>query len=206
MSETLQAFLGYYAAVGYWALFFGVMLENAGVPVPGETALLAAGYLAGPHAGHQLHLWAVIGVAFAAAVIGDNIGFWLGRKVARPRLARGKGFLFLTPARLVKAEEYFARYGVLTVFFARFVALLRIIGGPAAGAAGMPWPRFLAANALGALVWAVAIALLGFYFGHAWDALRQWLGAGAWVVAGGIILGLIVYRLVRTRRHPEAVT
>src|SRR5207249_5013676 len=127
--------LDYYAEYGYWVLFLGVMLENAGIPVPGETALLAAGYLASPDGGARLHIWAVIGVAVVAAVIGDNVGYWLGRTLARPRLARGRGFLFLTPRRLELAERYFHKYGAETVFFARFVAVLRIVAGPAAGAA-----------------------------------------------------------------------
>lgn len=208
MPDVLQRFLDAYAAIGYWALFFGVMLENAGLPVPGETALLVAGYLASPHGGSQLSVWAVMAVAVVAAVTGDNVGFWLGRYFARRRLARGKRFLFLTPERFRKAEVYFHRYGAATVFFGRFVALLRIAAGPAAGAAGMPWPRFLAANAAGAAVWVAVITALGYYFGHAWEALERWLGRGSWVLAGVVVVGFVAWRLTRwlkERRSPAGV-
>jgi membrane-associated protein len=183
------------ATHGYWVLGVVVLLENAGIPVPGETAVLAAGYLSSPGGGQHLHLWEIIGVTLVAAVIGDNLGFLLGRRVARPRLAAGRRFLFLTPARMAVAERYFHRYGSLTVFFARFITGLRIVAGPAAGAAGMRWGRFLVANAAGALIWAVAMAFLGYYFGHAWGALQRWLGRGAWAVAGAAVAAIVLWRV-----------
>src|SRR5207244_4241064 len=100
MPAVIDTLIGYFAAYGYPVLFFGIMLEHAGIPLPGETALLVAGYLASPEAGGHFHLWAVIGVAFAAAVVGDNLGYLLGRRVVRRRLAAGRGFLFLTPERI----------------------------------------------------------------------------------------------------------
>src|SRR5439155_16524000 len=130
------------------------------IPLPGETALLVAGYLCSAAGEHRLRLELVILVSFLGAVTGDNLGYWLGRRLARPRLAAGKRFLFLTPERFLRAEAYFDRYGAATVFFGRWVALLRIAAGPAAGAAGMPWWRFLIANGAGAGVWATGIALL----------------------------------------------
>src|SRR5919197_497305 len=131
MAEKLQELLSNGSLFAYVALFFGIMLENAGIPLPGETALLIAGYLSGPAGGDRLHLWAVIIVSFLGAVCGDNLGYLLGRKLARPRLAAGKRFGFLTPERFVRTEGYFARYGAATVFFGRWVALLRIAAGPA---------------------------------------------------------------------------
>src|SRR5438309_5180765 len=159
--ERLQELLGDGSWLAYVALFFGIMLENAGIPLPGETALLLAGYFTCDDGHRVLHLWAVIVVACLGAVIGDNLGFFLGRKLARPRLAAGKRFLFLTPERFCKAEAYFAKYGSATVFFGRWVALLRIAAGPAAGAAGMPWRKFLVANAAGAAAWATGSGILG---------------------------------------------
>ena len=186
---------GLIQANGYWVLGLVVMLENAGLPVPGETALLAAGYLTSPDGGSHLHLWLVVLVAFVCAVIGDNAGFALGRRVARRRLDAGRRFLFLTPERMRVAERYFARYGVLTVFFARFVTGLRVIAGPAAGASAMPWRRFTAANAAGALVWAVVIALVGHYAGHAWEAARARMGHAAWYVLAGVVVAFVVWRV-----------
>lgn len=182
-------------AHGYWVLGVVVMLENAGLPVPGESALLAAGYLTSPDGGHHLLLWAVVLVACLSAIIGDNLGFWLGRRVARPRLDSGRRFLFLTPERMKGAERYFERYGALTVFFARFVTGLRVVAGPAAGASGMRWGRFVVANAAGALVWAGAIALVGHSAGRAWEALRDRLGHIAWFILGTVIVGLVVWRV-----------
>lgn len=193
---------------GYWVLGVVVMLENAGVPVPGETALLAAGYLTSPDGGLHLRLWAVVLVAAACAIVGDNLGFWLGRRVARPRLAAGRRFLFLTPERMRAAEWYFGRYGVLTVFFARFVTGLRVIAGPAAGAAGMRWGRFLVANGAGAVVWAVAVALAGHFAGHAWEATRARLGYAAWIVLAALAGAFVLWRIglyLRRRGAPEPV-
>src|ERR1700687_3917091 len=99
-----ETFAHEYAVYGYPVLFIGVLLENAGVPVPGETAVLLAGFLASPAGGGHFHLLPVILITLAAAVIGDNIGFWLGHRWARPRIQRGRGFLFLTPKMLQHAE------------------------------------------------------------------------------------------------------
>lgn len=188
-------------AHGYWVLGLIVLAENAGIPVPGEAALIAAGYLSSPDGGQYLHLWMVVLVAFPAAVIGDNLGFWLGRRVARPRLAAGRGFLFLTPQRMLVAERYFEKYGALTIFFARFVAGARIIAGPAAGASGMPWVRFLLANAAGALCWTVTIAVVGRLGGHAFEALKSRLGHGAWAVLAVVVVAVVAWRAWAYRRR-----
>jgi membrane-associated protein len=195
------------AVHGYCVLFAGVMLENAGIPLPGETALLAAGFLSSSAGEYRLHLWAVVTVAFTAAVVGDNLGFWVGRTWARPRLTCGRRFLFLTPDRFQAVEEYFKRYGSLTVFFGRFIALLRIAAGPSAGAAGMPWGHFLLANAAGAIIWAIAIGTLGYAAGPAWKAMQHWLGWGAWAAAGLVIFAFIVWRVKQhLRRRPQSRT
>ncbi len=189
---------------GYWVLGLLVMLENAGIPVPGETALLAAGYLTSPDGAQRLHPWCVVAVAFLAAIVGDNFGFWLGRRVARPRLAPGKRFLFLTPTRMVLAERYFHKYGTLTVFFARFIAGLRVVAGPAAGASGMRWGGFLVANAAGALCWSVAITFVGHFAGHAWEAMRDELGHAAWVVLAVAVALFVAWRVRALLRKPNS--
>jgi membrane protein YqaA with SNARE-associated domain len=139
MSEAIQTIADYLAVYGYPALFLLVFAENIGIPVPGETALLAGGFLCSAAGGERLRLDVVMPLAFVAAVMGDNIGYWLGRRFARPRLAHGQGFWFLTPARMAWAESYFERFGPITVAVARFITGLRVIAGPAAGAAGMAW-------------------------------------------------------------------
>ncbi len=201
MGDVGDAILAFLTQYGYAALFFGIMLENAGVPLPGETMLVASGFLSSIEGGGVFSLWMVILVAFSGAVIGDNLGFLLGREVLRKRMAQGKGFLFVTPERVLKAESYFDRYGVLTIFFARFVALLRIVGGPAAGVSAMPWRRFLAANAAGAAVWSVVFAILGHWAGNLWPLIHQWLGRGSWVIVGAIVLGIILWNLTPLLRR-----
>jgi membrane-associated protein len=210
VEDFFNLFKDWYAAYGYPVLFFGVLLENAGLPVPGETAVLVAGFLASPvgrEDGGGFNLVAVMLVTFVAAVIGDNIGFWLGRRFARTRLQQGKRFLLLTPRSLKLAEGYFDRFGVWTIFFARFVTGIRVIGAMAAGTAGMQWPRFLAANAGGALVWAATISLLGYFFGHSWHLLHQWLGRGSLIVLAVVVMvGAAFYLRYRLRTKAREST
>jgi membrane protein DedA with SNARE-associated domain len=204
MQGAFEDFLAWYAAYGYPVLFLGVLLENAGVPVPGETAVLVASFLASPAGGARFHLGWVIGLTCVAAVLGDNLGYWLGRRWARPRLQRNRGFLFLTPERFQKAEAYFTRYGIWTVLVARFIAGLRVVAAPAAGAAGMHWPRFFLANATGALAWAITVSLLGYFFGRSWELLHHWLYWGAWLIPAGILLVVGLRYLWRRRgKRPE---
>jgi membrane-associated protein len=195
MQQAFEAFAEWYAVYGYPILFLGVLLENAGVPVPGETAVLVAGFLASPAGGERFSLGWVIALTFGAAVLGDNFGFWLGRRLARPRLQRGRAFLVLTPQALRKTEGFFARYGILTVFVARFITGLRVVAALAAGTAGMPWSHFFFANAGGALVWATTISFLGYFFGRSWQLLDHWLGWGTWIILGCAILVLVLRRL-----------
>src|SRR5438067_8928965 len=97
MDDLFQTFLDWYGTYGYWILVLGVFLENVGVPVPGETAVLAAGFLCSSAGGERLELEWVILLTIVAAVLGDNLGYWLGRELARPRLQAGRRFLVLTP-------------------------------------------------------------------------------------------------------------
>jgi membrane protein DedA with SNARE-associated domain len=183
--ETFEALADQY---GYAALFIGVLLENAGLPVPGETAVLISGFLASPAGGAHFNIIWVILITLTAAVVGDNLGFWLGYRWARPRLQQGKGFLFLTPKTLRLAEGYFERYGIWTIFFARFITGLRVVGALAAGTAGMAWSHFLVANAAGALAWATTMSLLGYFFGHSWELLHKWLGRGGIIILACVIV------------------
>ncbi|MBV9122249.1 MAG: DedA family protein, partial [Planctomycetes bacterium] len=140
---------------------------------------------------------------------GDNLGFWLGRKGARPRLQKGQRFLFLTPRTFALAEDYFQRYGTWTILFARFVMVLRVVGALAAGTAGMPWPRFLAANALGAILWVTAISFLGYFFGRSWRFLEQFLGMSGWAALGVLVLLLGLHWLWSRHRkshQPSAIS
>ena len=203
MQGVFENFLAWYAAYGYPVLFLAVLLENAGLPVPGETSVLVGAFLASPAGGERFHLVWVIVLACSAAMVGDNLGYWLGRWFARPWLQRGRGFLFLTPERFHKAEDYFTRYGARTVFVARFIAGLRVVAGPAAGAAGMHWPRFFIANAAGAAAWAVTVGLLGYFLGRSWELLHHWLNWGSWI-ALGVLAAIGLFYVWRTRAKRPA--
>lgn len=173
MLFSVPAQLGY-PALG--ALIFG---ESAGLPLPGETALLAAGGLAA--AGH-LALPAVILVAATAAIAGDTVGYWLGRRGGRAFLMRD-GFLAGHRRRAVlRADRFFEHYGTATVFFGRWIPGVRVIAAVMAGATRMPWRRFAVANATGAFAWAATVATTAATVGPA--------GAAALGIAG-LTLGLV---------------
>jgi len=156
---------------GYWAVAIALLLENAGVPVPGETVLLLASFLA--YSEHELRLSWIIVVATIAATIGDNLGFTLGHYGGRPLLARYQSFFRIQDKTLARAESLFARFGAVTIFFARFVFGMRIVAGPMAGVLRMPWRKFAVFNFLGAAVWVTVISGAGYLFGQHWGRLER---------------------------------
>ena len=156
---------------GYWAVAAALLLENAGVPVPGETVLLLASFLA--FSERELQLPWVIVVATIAATLGDNLGFALGYYGGRPLLTRYQSLFRIHDKTIARGESLFARFGAATIFFARFVFGMRIIAGPMAGVLRMPWRRFLIYNFLGAAVWVTVIASAGYLFGQHWMRLAR---------------------------------
>lgn len=158
---------------GYWAVGAALLLENAGVPAPGETILLLASFLA--YSEHELQLGWIIVVATIAATVGDNLGFALGYYGGRPLLARYQSIFRVRASTLERGERLFARYGAVTVFFARFIFGMRIVAGPMAGVLRMPWRRFLAFNFLGAAVWVTVISGAGYLFGQHWHRLERFI-------------------------------
>ena len=159
--------------------------ESAGIPLPGETALITASILAS-----QGKLWLplVIAVAAAAAIVGDNIGYELGRHGARRVLSRPGRFEDRRQAFLVRGEAFFARHGGKTVFIGRWLPFLRVTAAWLAGANHMPWPRFFAWNALGGLSWAISVGVFAYLAGHV--AVRILHDAG-YVVLALVALGLV---------------
>ena len=162
VGQLVNWVLGALLALGYPGIVVIVGLESTGLPIPGETTLIAASYLAAT--GH-LSLPLVIGSAATGATIGDSLGYLVGLKGGRRFLERYGKYVRLTPEKLARAEVYFARHGTATVFFGRFIALLRILAGPLAGASRMPYRRFLAANVAGAVTWATTMGTLSYFFG-----------------------------------------
>jgi membrane-associated protein len=172
MTESILDFLrNAVVQYGYWAVGAALLLENAGIPVPGETILLLASFLA--YSEHDLRLPWIIVVGTIAATLGDNVGFVLGQYGGRPLLVRYQSLFRIKNSLVERGEQLFARYGALTIFFARFVFGMRIIAGPLAGVLRMPWKRFAIFNFLGAAVWVGVISSVGYLFGRHWDKLEE---------------------------------
>lgn len=169
---------------GYWAVLAGLMGESAGVPVPGETTLMFASFLAHRHTG--LHLYLVILVGSAAAVAGDNIGFLLGRRFGQTLLRWMEKLFHLSDEDIAAAKDEVRRHGGRTVFFARYIFGLRTIAGPLAGMLGMEWKRFLLFNCLGAASWVTAISVSGYLFANEFNSLLSYMETGSWIISGGL--------------------
>ena len=179
---------------GLILLFAAVAVESAGIPVPGETALIAAAILATPSQGHY-SIVSVIVVAAAGAIVGDNIGYWLGRKGGRALLERWEPIAKYTARVLPPSERFFEKHGAKTVFFGRFIAVLRVTSAWLAGISHMPWWRFLIWNAAGGIIWATGVSLLAYQFGKAAaDAVSQY---GLYAVAVIVVLVVIAFFAVR---------
>src|SRR5260221_13882008 len=186
-----------FARYGSAVVFAGVFLENTGLPVPGETALLAGAALA---RFGRLSLWRVIVTAIVAAILGDNLGFFIGRRGGRWLLERHGGRLGLTTARLADFDRFFDRYGDKTVFAARFITGLRVVGAVLAGASGLRWRTFLVYNASGAAVWCSAVAAAGYALANSWDTLERWIGRTGVV---GLVIVVVLFFVVRARARPN---
>jgi membrane-associated protein len=194
--HSLREFVATY---GYWAVALALLCENAGIPVPGETTLLLASFLA--YSEHRLHLGWIIVVATCAATLGDNLGYAIGHYGGRPLLDRYQSIFRISPAALKRGEDMFARYGAAAIFFARFVFGLRVFAGPLAGVLRMRWRAFAIFNFLGAAVWVTSIASAGYLFGQHWRSLlraMQRFNIAVLIVAVAVILFL----WWRYRRRP----
>jgi len=168
IGEALRVAVAHY---GYGAVAMALLLENTGVPVPGETILLLASFLA--YSERELQLSWIIVVGTIAATLGDNLGFALGYYGGRPLLERYQSVFRIKRKTLTQGEDLFARFGAVTVFLARFIFGMRIIAGPLAGVLRMPWRRFLVFNFLGAVLWVTTVSSAGYFFGQHWERLQQ---------------------------------
>lgn len=183
---------------GLLVVFAGVMLESIGVPIPGETVLVAAALFVG--ATHEFTLVEVIAVAAAAGMIGDNIGFLIGRSIGLRLLGRYGHYVRLTEGRLILGQYLFLRHGGKIIFFGRFVALLRTFAAVLAGANRMPWRRFVVMNALGAICWAGLIGGGAYLLG---ERIRAFSGPIGWALLAGASVSVVIGAFF-IRRH-EAV-
>ncbi|MEO8084091.1 MAG: bifunctional DedA family/phosphatase PAP2 family protein [Ardenticatenales bacterium] len=181
MLPLLERLLSTY---GYATVALGVLIESVGIPLPGETILLVAAAYAG--AGHLSVRWVIVAAA-VGAIVGDTIGYELGHHGGRRLLERYGRFVRLNERHLARAEGFFARYGDKTVFFGRFISILRMFSAFLAGVYRMPYRRFLAYNAAGGILWALTFGLLGAAFGTQWPLVERWAGR-----AGLLIVGLLL--------------
>lgn len=172
---------------GLYLLFGLIMLESAGIPLPGETALIAAA-VASAH-DRLPAIWWVITVAASAAIIGDNLGYWAGREGLIKLLRRWKRVARFEDRVLPPAERFFRKHGAKTVFFGRFVALLRITAAWLAGMSRMSWPKFLFWNAAGGIVWATGVGLIAYFLGKRAADIVEKLGYGAAAVLVVVAIG-----------------
>lgn len=188
----------------YLVVGLAIGIESIGVYLPGQTVLISAVLLVALHQLPASALW--IGVAAAiGAIVGDSIGYSIGRRWGRPLFAwlgRKRPRLF-GPARMAYVERFFDRWGVLAVFFGRFILPLRTFAGPLAGVVKMPYRRFLVANVVGGIFWAGGLTVAAYYFGA---AAEKWFNQFSYIalivaVLGHSLVGLIVQRWVRRRRR-----
>jgi undecaprenyl-diphosphatase len=190
------------AHLGYLALFALVGAESTGVPVPGETALITAAVLA--HQGH-FTLPLVIAIAAAGAIVGDNLGYLLGRTGGRALLQRPGLLERHRRAILAKGEPFFARHGPKAVFLGRWIAGLRIAAAWLAGIDRMPWPTFLFWNAVGGITWATSVGLLAYYLGAAAEHIFKITGLAGVALAAVILAAYLLWRRHRRGRgSPDA--
>jgi membrane protein DedA with SNARE-associated domain len=156
---------------GYWAVAALLLLESAGLPVPGETILLLASFLA--YTEHELKLPWVIVIGTVATTLGGELGFAIGKHGGRPLIERYRHVFYIRTESLARGEQLFDRYGSVTVFFARFLFGMRVLASLLAGALHMPWRKFVVFNFLGAAVWVAVICGAGYLFGGHWNRLAH---------------------------------
>ena len=184
-----------------------VMVESLGIPIPGEIVLVSAALLASSHSGLN-PLW-IGALASAGAIIGDSIGYLIGKKGGKRLFdwASRKFPKHFGPQHIANAERMFHKRGMWAVFFGRFVAVLRILAGPLAGSLNMHYPRFLIANALGGIIWAGGTTALIYYLGvvaDKWLKGFQWAGLGAALVVGLVVTLVLKKRMSRTHEETPA--
>lgn len=190
-----QAGMHFIQQYGYLGIAVVVGLESMGLPLPGEATLIAAALYAGKT--QALNIWVIIACASTGAILGDNLGFWIGREIGFRLLLRYGAYLRLTESRIKLGEYLFQRHGGKIVFFGRFISLLRSLAALLAGVNQMSWPRFLLFNATGGTLWATLYGLAAFYIGREVESLRRPIGIGLLIV--GVLV--VIIALVFIARH-----
>jgi membrane protein DedA with SNARE-associated domain len=185
------------ASYGYAAIFLIVMMESAGIPLPGETTLVSAAIYAGTY--HALDIGLVISAAAAGAIVGDNLGYWVGRRFGQRAVSKWGHLVGLDERRRKLGEYLFARHGGKIVFFGRFIALLRAFAAVLAGVNNLPPLRFFIFNAAGGIVWASIFGLGGYLLGEGIHHVAGPIGWAALAIA--LVLAVVFWRYYK--RHEE---
>jgi membrane protein DedA with SNARE-associated domain len=200
MNNVETAFRHY----GYFIIFLPILGESAGIPLPGETVLLAGGLAASKGI---LSLPLVILVGASAAIVGDNLGYLVGRAGGRPLLFRYGRVLHVKDRQLAILDSFFERHGPKTVFFGRWVIFLRVWAALFAGASRMHWRQFVFWNALGGIAWATTMASLAYVFAASVVRISKLFGVLAWVFAiiVAIAVGIFISRMQRRAENRQQV-
>ncbi|HEY9827422.1 MAG TPA: DedA family protein [Stenomitos sp.] len=198
--QSLEEFARHY---GYWAVLFGIMLENLGIPLPGESIVLVGGFLAGQG---DLEFWPVLGCVIAGAIIGNTFGYWAGVYGGWSLIKRVGHWFRIDEEKLLEIKERFSVNAARAVFFGRFITLLRIFAGPLAGIAEMPFGKFMLYNVLGAVTWASAIVSAAYFAGQLvkLEQLVQWVSQFSLVVLGAVAAWFVIPVLFKALRKPAA--
>ncbi len=185
---------------GYWAVFCGILLENMGIPIPGETVTLVGGFLAG---NQELNVWYVFAAAMVGAIVGDSGGYWLGYYGGWPLLVKIGGWLRVSESSLEEVRDRFSQNAGKAVLLGRFVALLRVFAGPLAGITRMPYYRFLICNAIGAATWAATMVSLSYFLGRLvpLELLVQWVAQFTGATLAVVISWAVVAWWTDSRRR-----
>jgi membrane protein DedA with SNARE-associated domain len=193
--DTIQEIAHQY---GYWAIFVGILLENTGIPMPGETITLVGGFLAG--SGELAYRW-VLGAAVAGAVLGDNLGYWIGYYGGWALLTRVGRLFRIKEEQLIGVRDRFAENAAQAVFWGRFIALLRIFAGPLAGTAKMPYLKFLFCNFAGAVVWATVTISFAYFVGTLvpLEQMMAWMAQFTFLILG-LVVAWIAFSIWLERR------
>lgn len=173
---------------GYWVVFGAMLLENAGLPLPGETVTLLGGYAAG--SGH-LNVFGVMAAAAGGAILGDNLGYWVGRRAGWGLVLRVGRLLRRSPEQMESLRTSFLRHAGKSVLIGRFVAVLRVLAGPLAGAVHMPYRRFVVFNCLGAVLWAGTMVSLA-WLGGRWIPFERMVGGVVQFGLGALVLVVVL--------------
>ena len=205
MGSLLRSLQPYLQQYGYFAVFFSIFLEDFGIPMPGETVLIAGALLASRG---SFNIFLLLATAVCAAILGDNVGYGIGRFGGRRLVLRYGRYVLVTPARLSRAEKFFQSRGALVVIAARFFEILRQLNGIVAGISGMRWWRFLTYNAVGAVLWTGFWGVLFFQLGrHGERALllvrryEPFAAAVAALAVGGVIAGHVLLRRRQAKKE-----